>query len=66
MSMNTPALSLHVAEAAGQTLTLTGQTQTPHTLTELRMLTHQALPSGLWAGPPSLTAVLVEAVAEPP
>ena len=53
-----------MAEAAGETLTLTGQTQT---LTELRMLTHQAFPSGLWAGPPSLAAVLVEAaVAEPP
>ena len=63
MSMKTPALSLHVAEAAG----LTGQTQT-QTPQTLRMLTHQALPSRLWAGPPSVAAaVLVEAaVAEPP
>ena len=52
--MKTPALSLHVAEAAG----LTGQTQTQTPQTLMRMLTHQALPSRLWAGPPSVAAAV--------
>ena len=63
--MKTPALSLHVAEAAG----LTGQTQTQTPQTLMRMLTHQnqALPSRLWAGPPSVAAaVLVQTLVRMP
>ena len=63
ISMRAPAPIRDVAEAAG----VTGQTQTRTPHARMRMQNHQALPSRLWAGPPSLAAVLVEAaVAEPP
>lgn len=54
-----------MAEAAGLTGQTQTQTQTPQTL--MRMLTHQALPSRLWAGPPSVAAaVLVQTLMRMP